>query len=53
MQCGVGGDDSWGAWPMEKYLIPARDYSWSYRLRPYLLNKENPSKLWENKITVQ
>ena len=53
MQCGVGGDDSWGAWPMEKYLIPAKDYSWSYRIRPYQLSKENPSKLWENKIVVK
>jgi len=53
LQCGVGGNDSWGAWPMEKYLIPAKDYSWSYRMRPYLVNKENPAKLWENKIVVQ
>jgi beta-galactosidase len=53
LQCGVGGDDSWGSWPMEKYLIPAKDYSWSYRIRPYLLNKENPAKLWETEIVVK
>ena len=53
MQCGVGGDDSWWSWPMEKYLIPAKDYNWSYRIRPYQVNKENPSKLWENKIVVK
>jgi len=53
MQCGVGGDDSWGAWPMEKYLIPAKDYTWSYRLRPYLLNEEKPANLWENNISVK
>jgi beta-galactosidase len=53
IQCGVGGDDSWGAWPMEKYLIPAKNYSWSYRMRPYLVTKENPAKLWENKIAVK
>ena len=52
IQCGVGGDDSWGAWPMEKYLIPARNYTWSYRMRPYLLNKETPSTLWENKVVI-
>ncbi len=52
MQCGVGGDDSWGSWPMEKYLIPAKNYSWSYRIRPYLLNKENPAKLWETNIVI-
>ncbi|MEI6061353.1 MAG: hypothetical protein WCR72_11635 [Bacteroidota bacterium] len=34
LMCGVGGNDSWGAWPMEKYLIPAKDYTWSYRMYP-------------------
>jgi beta-galactosidase len=53
LQCGVGGDDSWWSWPMEKYLIPAKDYTWSYRVRPYILSKENPAKLWENKISVK
>ncbi len=53
MQCGVGGDDSWWSWPMEKYLIPAKNYTWSYRIRPYLLSKENPAKLWENKIVIK
>lgn len=53
MQCGVGGDDSWGAWPMQKYLIPATDYTWSYRIRPYLVKKESPSTLWQNKIVVK
>ncbi len=52
MQCGVGGDDSWGALPMEKYLIPAKDYTWNYRMRPYLIKKENPAKLWEHSINV-
>ncbi|MGW1074189.1 glycoside hydrolase family 2 TIM barrel-domain containing protein [Streptomyces sp. NPDC002537] len=34
-QMGVGGDDSWGAAPMERYLLHAdREYSYSYRLRP-------------------
>ncbi len=53
MQCGVGGNDSWGSWPMEKYLIPARDYTWQYRIRPYLVAKENPEKLWRNLIVVK
>jgi beta-galactosidase len=53
LQCGVGGNDSWGSWPLEKYLIPAKDYTWSYRMRPYLVNKETPAKLWENKIVVK
>ncbi len=50
MQCGVGGDDSWGAWPMQKYLIPAKDYTRAYRISHYLINKENPAKLRESKI---
>jgi beta-galactosidase len=50
LQCGVGGDDSWWAWPMEKYLIPAKDYTWTYSMRPYLIAKENPTKIWEKKI---
>jgi len=50
LQCGVGGDDSWSAWPMEKYLIPAKDYNWSYRMRPFSLSKEKPEILWENRI---
>jgi beta-galactosidase len=53
LQCGVGGDDSWWAWPMEKYLIPAKDYIWTYRMRPYQVNKENPATLYENKIVVK
>ena len=53
LQCGVGGNDSWGSWPLEKYLIPAKDYTWSYRMRPYILNKESPAKLWENRIVVK
>lgn len=52
LQCGVGGNNSWGAWPLEKYLIPAKDYTWTYRIRPYLVNKETPAHLWENKIVV-
>ena len=26
-QMGVGGDNSWGAWPHEQYRIPAREYN--------------------------
>jgi beta-galactosidase len=31
---GVGGDNSWGAQPMEKYRLPFRHYSFTVRLRP-------------------
>lgn len=33
-QQGVGGDDSWGAWPHEGYLIPCKAESYRFRLRP-------------------
>jgi beta-galactosidase len=34
-QQGVGGDDSWGAWPHEQYLIPCQAQRYSFRLRPF------------------
>jgi beta-galactosidase len=33
-QMGVGGDNSWGAKPLDKYLIPASTYSYEFRLIP-------------------
>ena len=33
-QMGVGGIDSWGAWPLEKYRMPYKDYSYSYLIVP-------------------
>ncbi|MFJ8958410.1 glycoside hydrolase family 2 TIM barrel-domain containing protein [Lentzea sp. NPDC102401] len=34
-QTGIGGNDSWGAQPLDTYkLFPNRDYSYTYRLRP-------------------
>lgn len=53
LQCGVGGDDSWGAWPMEKYLIPAKNYTWSFRMRPYDLRKESPENIWEKQLIIK
>ncbi len=32
-QTGMQGLDSWGAWPLEKYRIPFKDYSYSYWIR--------------------
>jgi beta-galactosidase len=32
-QRGVGGDDSWGAYPHEKYLLKDKKYSYSYILK--------------------
>ncbi|MCS7337519.1 MAG: DUF4981 domain-containing protein [Verrucomicrobiae bacterium] len=33
-QQGVGGDNSWGAWPHEEHLIPCQEYSYTFVLRP-------------------
>ena len=34
-QMGVGGDDSWGALAHEPYPLPAKAYSYRFRLRPF------------------
>ncbi len=36
-QMGVGGDDSWGARPHPQYLLPAKDYAWSFTLQPVVV----------------
>ena len=33
-QMGVGGDNSWGAKPHAEYLLPYRNYEYSFTLRP-------------------
>jgi beta-galactosidase len=43
-QQGVGGDNSWGAWPHNEFLIPVKEYTYSFRLRPFG-RKEDPAKL--------
>ena len=43
-QQGVGGDNSWGAWPHEQYLIPCQEQGYSFRLRPFRVG-EDPGKL--------
>ena len=43
-QQGVGGDNSWGAWPHKPFLIPCRNYSYQFRLRP-LTAMDKPEKL--------
>lgn len=34
LQMGVGGDNSWGALPLAKYRIPAKEYAWRFRMAP-------------------
>ena len=43
-QQGLGGDDSWGAWPHEAFLIPCKEAEYSFRLRPIRAG-ENAAKL--------
>jgi len=44
-QMGLGGDDSWGARPHREYTLPARPYSYSFRLRPYQPGMGAPAAL--------
>ena len=43
-QQGVGGDNSWGAWPHPEFLIPCQEYSYRFRLRP-LERRDDPGRL--------
>ncbi|MCX6902034.1 MAG: DUF4981 domain-containing protein, partial [Verrucomicrobia bacterium] len=43
-QQGVGGDDSWGAWPHDEFMIPCQAYNYRFRLHP-LSTGEDPERL--------
>ena len=34
VQMGVGGDNSWGAWPLEKYLVRPAERTFEFVIRP-------------------
>jgi beta-galactosidase len=44
-QMGVGGDTSWGARPHDEYTLFVREYSYSFRLRPFSANDGKPMVL--------
>jgi beta-galactosidase len=44
-QTGVGGDNSWGARPLEHYTLFPKEYSYSFRLRPFQVKNESPGQL--------
>ena len=44
-QMGVGGDNAWGARPHAKYTLYPGYYGYQYRLRPFVLGQEDPSRL--------
>ena len=51
-QLGVGGDNSWGAQPHEKYRLKPQEYSYTFRLSP-IIKGENPiekSKIMYNHL---
>ncbi len=42
---GVGGDTSWGAVVHEQYRIPAREYAYTFRLRPFSASTDSVARL--------
>ncbi len=44
-QMGVGGDNSWGAEPLDPYQLPYREYTYSVRLRPLAPDLAGPMEL--------
>jgi beta-galactosidase len=43
-QMGLGGDNSWGFWPLEQYRLPLQKYEYAFRLRP-LDSGDEPGRL--------
>jgi beta-galactosidase len=39
-QTGVGGDDSWGARPYQKYTLLPAEYSYSFSIKPFVKSSE-------------
>jgi beta-galactosidase len=44
-QMGVGGDTSWGARTHPEYTLPAREYDFRFRLRPFSRTDTDPMRL--------
>lgn len=51
-QMGVGGDDSWGARPLQKYQLPAGKYSFTFSLR-IVKNGDDLMKLSKRQIITK
>jgi beta-galactosidase len=52
-QMGVGGDDSWGARPHDKYMLFPREYTCAFRLRAFSKQKESPRVLGRQKFNME
>ncbi|MFC2119165.1 glycoside hydrolase family 2 TIM barrel-domain containing protein [Bacteroidota bacterium] len=50
-QMGVGGDNSWGARPHKEYTILPDEYSYSFRMRPFL-KTENLNDLTKQRFKI-
>ncbi len=44
-QMGVGGDNSWGARTHPEYTLPAQEYEYAFRLRPFARGNDSPMAL--------
>ncbi len=45
-QMGIGGDDSWGARTHEQYTLPAKPYTYSFRIIPFNVDSQSPEVLY-------
>ena len=45
-QMGVGGDDSWGARTHDEYTLPARPYTYTFRMIPFFVETQTPEDLY-------
>ncbi len=52
-QMGVGGDTSWGARVHLEYRLPAREYTYSIRLRPFSSRDGTPMDLSKQKFETR
>jgi beta-galactosidase len=52
-QIGVGGDNSWGAWPHDEFMIPCREYRYSFRLRPFSTGDQDPRVLARQTLKIE
>jgi beta-galactosidase len=51
-QMGVGGDDSWGARPHDKYMLYPQKHTYKFRLRPFSRHKESPMELSKQQFNL-
>jgi beta-galactosidase len=51
-QMGVGGDNSWGAQPLERYRLPVREYAHSFRLSPVGPERDDPMEQGKRSLPI-